>query len=95
MGDFFNYFLGGGGISPFLASAAATALAGDESFPIFQSFKYFHGETIPRRTHQIFGWVSVGVGQEIPKCRWGLVPLALPVAPILPNICPAFTLVPG
>jgi hypothetical protein len=61
------YFLGSGGISPFFASAAATAFAGDKSFPAFQASKYFHGATTPRRTHQIFGWVSVGVGHEIPK----------------------------
>jgi hypothetical protein len=65
VGDFFIYFLGSGGISPFLTSAAATALAGDKSFPVFQASKYFQGATTPRRTHQTFG--SLGVGQEIPK----------------------------
>jgi len=53
--------------------------------------EYFHGRTSPRRTHQI----SAAVGHEIPKCKCGAVPRALPDDPIEPNVCPALTAKPG
>jgi hypothetical protein len=76
------YFFGSGGTSPTFFFAASTALAGDKSLPAFHASKYFHGNTAPRLTHH----VSAGVGHEIPKCKCGDVPRALPVAPTEPNL---------